>query len=84
MVGKIAERLSDLRESFAEVLVVPRIQDSFAARSDPNCAVAVEFNFVRPIWSVGEVRDQSAFHWRDEFSSSFRQRFPARCAGSSH
>src|SRR6266404_8551214 len=36
------ERLGDLRESFVEVLVVPRVQDSFAAGFDSNGAVAVE------------------------------------------
>jgi hypothetical protein len=38
VVGKISERISNLWESFVEVLVVPRVQDSFAARSDANCA----------------------------------------------
>ena len=39
--GKIAERLRDLRESFVEVLVVPRVQNGFAAGSDSDGAVAV-------------------------------------------
>jgi len=39
--GKIIERICDLRESFVEVLMVPRAQDSFAARPDSDGAVAV-------------------------------------------
>ena len=37
--GKIIKRLRDLRESFVEVLVVPRVKDSFAARLKSNCSV---------------------------------------------
>jgi len=41
VVGKITERLSDLRESFVEVLVISRIQNRFAAGFDADGAVAV-------------------------------------------
>ena len=34
--SRITERLRDLRESFIEILVVPRVQDSFAAGLDPD------------------------------------------------
>jgi hypothetical protein len=59
--GKIIERLSDLRESLVEVLVVPRVQNSFVIRSDSDCAIAVEFDFVGPIRPSGscETKAQS-------------------------
>jgi hypothetical protein len=43
--GEITKRVSDLREALVEVLVVPRIQDRFAAGLDANGAVAVQLNF---------------------------------------
>jgi hypothetical protein len=70
VVGKITERLSDLRESFVEVLVVARVQNSFAVGSDADGAVAVQLNFVTPIRSFRKVRNQSAFHWFDEVGFS--------------
>jgi hypothetical protein len=39
---KIAERLSDLRESFVEVFVVARVQNRVAAGFDSDGAVAVK------------------------------------------
>lgn len=52
--GEITECFRDLRKSFVEVLEVPRIQDGFAARSDPNCAVAIQLNFISPAKAFGE------------------------------
>ncbi len=52
--GKIMERFSDLREAFVEVLAVPRIQNSFTA-FDCNGAITVEFDFVGPSWSLGQL-----------------------------
>ncbi len=46
--GQIIERLGNLRESFVEVLVIPRVQDGFA-RSDSDGTVAIQFDFVGPI-----------------------------------
>jgi hypothetical protein len=40
-----SERLSDLRESFVEVLAISGIQNRFTAGLDPDGAVAVEFDF---------------------------------------
>jgi hypothetical protein len=54
---KISERFCDLRESFVEVLTVPRVQDGFAAGLDPYGPITVQFNFVGPIWSLGRRRD---------------------------
>ena len=51
------ERLYDLRESFVEVLVVPRVQDRFAISLGSDRAIAVQLNFVGPIWSLGELRN---------------------------
>lgn len=62
MGGQIPACLSDLREAFVEVLMVPRIQDRFAARSDPNGAIAVQLNFVDPIRPLRECRNQGALH----------------------
>jgi hypothetical protein len=81
---EIIERLGDLRESFIEVLVVPRVQDCFAARSDSDGAVAVQLHFIGPVGTLGKRRDQSAFHWLYEFSLSFnlsRARFVDRAHG---
>ena len=58
--GKITERLRDLRKSLVEVFVVPRVQDSFAAGSNSDGAVAVEFNFVYPSRPVRQLCDGSA------------------------
>ncbi len=44
--GKIVERLSDLRESFVEVLMVPGEQDCFATGLDSDSAVAIQLNFL--------------------------------------
>ncbi len=44
--GKIMERLSDLRESFVEVLMVPGEQDCFATGLDSDSAVAIQLNFL--------------------------------------
>ena len=54
---KFVERLRDLRESLVEVLVVPRVQDSFAAGFDSNGAVAVEFDFKGPVGTLGQRRN---------------------------
>jgi hypothetical protein len=70
--GEIIERLRDLREAFIEVLVVTRVQDSFAA-FDSDGAIAVQFNFVGPRGTFGEFRDQSAFQWLDESTFVFRK-----------
>jgi hypothetical protein len=47
--GKAVECLSDLRESFVEVLVIPRVQGRFTAGSDSNGAVAVQLDFEGPV-----------------------------------
>jgi Helix-turn-helix domain len=52
--GEITKRLDDLRESFVEVLVVPRIQDGFAGRSDFDSAVAVQLDLIAPVRAFGE------------------------------
>jgi hypothetical protein len=46
LCGKIAKGFGDLRESIVEVLVIPRIQNRFAAGLDSDCTVAVEFDFL--------------------------------------
>ena len=42
--GKITERVSDLRESFVEVFVIPRVEDGFVG-FDSYGAIAVELDF---------------------------------------
>ncbi len=68
---KIVKRLSDLWESFVEVLVVPRVQDRFGAGSNLSRTVAVELNFVGSIWPLAKRRNQCAFHRLDEVGFSF-------------
>jgi hypothetical protein len=54
--GQIPECLSDLREPFVEVLVVPRIEKSFAAGFDGDGSISVKLNFVNPIRAQEESR----------------------------
>jgi hypothetical protein len=51
-------------------LAISRIQNRFAARFDADGAIAVEFNFVGPIRTFGELGHESAFHRLDELGSS--------------
>jgi hypothetical protein len=76
--------LSNLRESFVEVLAVPRIEDGFAAGSDSDGAIAVQFYFVGPLRSFGKLWDHGAFHRLDEFGLSLQESFNPSCAASPH
>jgi len=82
--GKIPECLNDLWESFVEVLVIPRVQDGFAARSDSDGAVAVKFDLEGPIWSLGKRGNQGAFHRLDELGFPFRMRLSLCAHVSAH
>src|SRR5712664_4764178 len=70
--------LSDLRESFVEILVVPGIEDRLEAGFDADGAVAVQLNFVGPIRSIRQLGNHGAFHRVDEVCFSFRMSFESR------
>src|ERR1700731_2097658 len=82
--GKIAEHLSDLRESLAEVLAVPRVENGFAAGPDTYGPIAVQLDFVGPIRTFGKIGNQSAFHWLDKFGFPFRMRLSLCACVSAH
>src|SRR6266853_4073918 len=82
--GIDTQRISDLRESFVEVLVVPRVKVWFAARSNSNGSVSVILNFVHPIRALGQARNHGAFHWLGELGFSFRKKHQPCCASSAH
>src|SRR5260221_140415 len=81
---KLGEGFGDVWVSLIKVFAVARIQDGVAAGFDSDDAIAVELNFVGPLWSFGKLRDKGTFLWFDEFGFSFRKRVQTCCPATQH
>ena len=54
-----------------EIILVPRHQPHAAAAPDSQRTVAIELDFVFPIWTLGQFRDWEALHRFNESNLLF-------------